>query len=100
MQIVIGKIVGGEYKQGKSREGRDYCICNIYVSSAEKSVFESIPTKINIPSDVVDGARAKLLGMRPGDPVMIQCELQPQQTGPDRVVFKDFFTFPGHATAK
>jgi hypothetical protein len=100
MQIIIGKLVGAEFREGKTKEGRDYKILNMSVAVAEKSIFDGMPVRVNVPSDKVDSVRAKLLGAKNGDDVMMSVENQVRSTGPDQISFIDWFTMPGTATAQ
>lgn len=95
MQIVIGKLAGAEFREGKTKEGRDYKICNVSVSVAEKSIFDGLPVRVSIPGEKALDVRAKLLSAKLGDPIMMTVENQVRSNGPDSIVFIGWFSFPG-----
>lgn len=102
MQIVIGRVVGAEFKSGTSgKTGKSYTIFNIFISGLVNSVFDGVPQKISVPAEKADSVRAKLLSMKPGERDEICCTVQnqPRSDGPDQIQFLDFFTMP-NATAK
>lgn len=95
MQIIVGKVVGAEFREGTSKEGKPYRIMNASVAVADKSLFDGMPTRISIPADRIDAVRSRLLGAKVGDPFVAMVEIQTRSNGPDQIAFVDWFSFPG-----
>lgn len=97
MKIVMGKLAGGEFKEGVSKAGKSFCICNFVLSTASKNCFEALPETISVPQEMVGTVRNKLLGLPVGSFVCCQIETQKRFTGDKEreiSVFVDWFEMP------